>query len=601
MKYVFNYSISVITHPQVSRCERGRPVPMEATQIPVDLLLNLISPALYCNDSSLSVEDIEESSSVFSGHPIDDSLFRYAMSEFGPEKILSIRSNLPIEEISYDVTKKFMATLHDLSVAEVLDIVGVFDISNDLIQGKILDIYIFFSIIVGGRVRLIFLKGDPEKVVDFCMLEESSRVAWLSQAVRLGERGFRVLACAYRIPEASLVVEVAHRLSDLNMTCLLGFDNPPREEAILAIESARIAGIKVKMITGDHPTTALTIGERLGLIDGQRNSITGADLDSLIVTNDLSNLDQVVQNNNIFARALPSHKLMILQSLQRQHFSCCMTGDGVNDAPALKQANIGVAMGLTGADVAKEASNIIITDNNFSTIVEAIKYGRCTYSNLLKILIFTLPINAAQAWSILIALILDVEVPFIGMQILWINMVPAVLLAIVLAFEKPDPQTMNHPPRPFGKSIFGKFLIWRIFFVAMVLVVAVLGNMHWEKVRIHDLEKLRTVAVNTLVVGQSFYLFNCRYPRYNVVPWQLLLGNSVLPLCIGGVVVAQSLMTYLKPFQYIFQTNSLDNTAWFQIFLCGFSLFLIIELEKAIMAIWNCYHPRHHHSYHASH
>jgi magnesium-transporting ATPase (P-type) len=444
-------------------------------------------------------------------------------------------------------------------------------------------------VFVDEKVRVIFLKGAPERVIECCRLSENSKISWLTQAAHMGQRGMRVLGCAFQIlpPEGSLVVEVAHRLTDLTITCILGFYDPTREEVSEAIAIAHTAGITVKMITGGHPFTSISIGDSLNIQDGTHNVVTGSDLDSLIMSNDLVTFDQIVRNNNIFARTLPIHKLLIVQSLQRQHLTCCMTGYGVNDAPALLQANVGIAMGLTGSDVAKEASHIIITDHNFATIVKAIEYGRCTYDNLVKILIFTLPINVAQPASIIISLILNLDILFTDLQILWINMIPAILLGLILAFEKPETNLMMRPPRPVGKSIFGRFLIWRIILVATLLVVCVLGNVQWQKQRVqHDLELLRTLAVNTLIVGQVFYLFNCRFPRYNVPPWRLLLGNPVIFLGISGVLLFQSLFTYSKYFQFIFHTKSLDVWAWLQMFLLGFSLFLVIEIEKGIVNLY---------------
>jgi magnesium-transporting ATPase (P-type) len=432
-----------------------------------------------------------------------------------------------------------------------------------------------------GKVRVIFLKGAVEKVLEFSRQPNCS--AWQSHTMRLADQGMRVLGCAYKLvpPDASLIAEATQGLKNFVLTCLVGIADPPREEAIAAIECAHRAGITVKMITGDHPVTARAIGTSLGIQDGSQNFVTGADLDALLAEDDLVAFDEMVLRNHIFARTSPEHKLLIVRSLQRQNISCSMTGDGVNDAPALKQANIGVAMG-SGTDVAKDASNIIITDDNFATIVEAIRYGRCTYSNLVKILIFVLPTNAAQAFSIIVALIIGLQVPFTALQILWINLITSITLGLVLAFEKPHPRQMTTPPRRVGKSIFGKFVAWRILFVATLLVAAVLGNFQWEKLRFINLDKLRTIAVNTLSVGQVFYLLNCRFIRHNEMPpWNLLLGNPVVYIGLLGVILAQVLFTYAKPFQYLFDTKPLDGWSWAKMILFGASIFLLVELEKA--------------------
>jgi magnesium-transporting ATPase (P-type) len=412
---------------------------------------------------------------------------------------------------------------------------------------------------------------------------------WQIHIVKLADQGMRVLGCAYKLvpPDSSLTAEAAQGLKNFVLTCLVGIADPPREEAIVAIECAHGAGITVKMITGDHPVTARAIGMSLGIQNGSQNYVTGSDLDALLAQDDWSAFDDLILHNNIFARTSPEHKLFIVQSLQRQNISCSMTGDGVNDAPALKQANIGVAMG-SGTDVAKDASNIIITDDNFATIVEAIRHGRCTYNNLVKILIFVLPTNAAQAFCIIVALVTGLQVPFTALQILWINLITSITLGLVLAFEKPHPRLMRTPPRPVGKSIFGKFVAWRIFFVATFLVAAVLGNFQWEKLRFRNVDKLRTIAVNTLSVGQVFYLFNCRHLRHNEIPpWNLLLGNPVVYIGLLGVTLAQVLFTYSKPFQYLFDTKPLDGWSWAKMILLGALLFLIVELEKASTNFYN--------------
>jgi magnesium-transporting ATPase (P-type) len=554
------------------------------------LLFQYLSPGFYCNDSSISLENQSssetdsESSTVrykVLGDPTESAILNLGITVFGPEKIQSICRRAKIEELPFDSTNKFMAALHEVSSSHFNEIFGRSSNGNSHArsieedQEKIDE--------DSANIRVVFVKGAPERVIDFCDLSEASKNSWRSQAMLMAGQGMRVLGCAWKVipRDTNLVKESSNGFTRFTMSCLVGIADPPRQEAIHAIESAHNAGITVKMITGDHPLTARTIGMQLGLQSGTHTAVTGADLDALIANNDLTTFDEIVRNNNIFARTSPEHKLLIVQSLQRQQISCSMTGDGVNDAPALKQANIGVAMGITGTEVAKDASHIIITDDNFATIVEAIRYGRCTYGNLVKILIFVLPTNAAQASSIIVALIIGVDVPLTALQILWVNMITSITLGLILAFETPNERIMKSPPRRSGKAIFGKFLSWRVLFVATLLVVAVLGNYHWEQQRIKNTETLRTIAVNTLSVGQLFYLFNCRNLRHNEAPWNLLFGNSAMVFGIMAVFLAQGLFTYSSAFHYLFKTKSLDALAWGKMVLLGFIIFLVVEAEKA--------------------
>ena len=542
------------------------------------LLFQYLAPGLYCNDSSVSAEespDADQSTLRYKvlGDPTESAILNLGIAVFGPEKIQSICRSEKIEEVPFDSANKYMATLQELSSSQHAEMFG--GDSSPLTSSAISD---------GAKVRIIFVKGAPERVIEFCDLSEAAKNQWKSQAMVMAEQGMRVLGGAWKIAsgDTSLLTESNNGFKGLIMSGLVGIADPPRQEAISAIVSAHNAGITVKMITGDHPVTARTIGMQLGLQSGTHTAVTGSDLDALIANNDLTTFDEIVKNNNIFARTSPEHKLLIVQSLQRQGISCSMTGDGVNDAPALKQANIGVAMGITGTEVAKDASHIIITDDNFATIVEAIRYGRATYDNLVKILIFVLPTNAAQASSIVVALIIGVDVPLTPLQVLWVNMITSITLGMILAFETPNERIMKSPPRRSGKAIFGKFLSWRVIFVATLLVIAVLGNFHWEKQRFDSVDKLRTIAVNTLSVGQLFYLFNCRNLRYNEFPpWKLLFGNSALLYGVMGVFLAQGLFTYASPFHYVFRTENLDALSWAKMVLFGFIIFVIVELEKA--------------------
>ena len=400
----------------------------------------------------------------------------------------------------------------------------------------------------------------------------------------------RVLGFAFKIVPLDFEFDSQFLIpcSGFTMTALVCIMDPPRPEAIVAIKQAQDAGICVKMITGDHPVTALAIGEMLGLhvskgldveLGGGKRAITGNDLDQLIISS-MAAFDETVMNNDIFARTTPEHKLRIVQSLQRQGCVCCMTGDGVNDAPALKAANIGVAMGITGTEVAKNAADVVLTDDNFAAIVDAIRIGRCTYNNLIKIITFVLPTNGGQAFSILGALIIGVQVPISALQILWVNMITSVTLGLVLAFDKPGADILMKKPRRKDKRLFGRFLAWRLVFVTALLTIAILGVFHWEKGRIVSLNLLRTIAVNTLSIAQIGYLFNCRSLRNSVSIQELLCGNNLIYLGILLVIICQILFTYAPPLQYVFHTESMDGESWGKIALVAVAVFLLIETEK---------------------
>jgi magnesium-transporting ATPase (P-type) len=451
------------------------------------------------------------------------------------------------------------------------------------------------------KLKVVFVKGAPEKVAALCEPPKDSSGSssspkhgtsfWLNHASTAAAKGMRVLGLAFKIvPDDFEFSGHLAPCSGFTMSALVGIMDPPRPDAIVAIKQAHLAGICVKMITGDHPVTALAIGKMLGLSASNNSSedvesrgndqaLTGADLDRM--END-EQFDEMVVNNNIFARTTPEHKLRIVKSLQRQGFVCSMTGDGVNDAPALKAANIGVAMGITGTEVAKDAANMILTDDNFATIVDAIRVGRCTYNNLIKIITFVLPTNGGQAISILGALVIGVEVPITALQILWVNMLTSASLGMVLAFDKPGTDILSDKPRHLKKRIFGRFLRWRLVFVTLVLVVAVLGMYHWERERISSVDELRTIAVNTLSFAQIGYLFNCRSLRRNVPFAELFGGNQIIYIAIFVVVVLQVLFTYAPPLQWVFNTRAIDGISWGKMMLVSVCVFIIVECEKYV-------------------
>lgn len=432
------------------------------------------------------------------------------------------------------------------------------------------------------------MKGAPERVLSFCSCDEhtgSTHADWHKHAESLAQKGMRMLALAYRIlPTAYELPEnltpPATEEEAFRLVALVGIIDPPRAEAIVAVQVAQKAGITVKMITGDHPVTAYAIGRQLGLhVDSNGRGVTGMELDG-IATRSAAELDECVVKNDIFARTTPEHKLRIVESLRRQGYVCSMTGDGVNDAPALKAANIGVAMGITGTEVAKEAAYMIITDDNFATIVEAIRIGRSTYTNLLKIIAFVVPTNAAQALSIFAALVIDVQVPITTLQILWVNTITSVTLGAVLAFDSPDRHILDELPRGRNKPVFGKLMTWRFATSTLFLIFVVLGIFHWEKHRHENLQYLRTCSVNALVAAQVGLLFNCRDLRRNTDAASLLWGNLYLYLGVLAIIVCQVLFTYAPGFTYVFETKPIDGESWGKIILLAVAVFLAVECDK---------------------
>jgi magnesium-transporting ATPase (P-type) len=382
---------------------------------------------------------------------------------------------------------------------------------------------------------------------------------------------------------------------------MVGISDPPRDEAIAAVRECRAAGIRVVMITGDHSDTASAIARQLGignqtltpvpplpegegyvrpsLREIQIRALTGSELDLL----DEAALRKAVREVDVFARASPEHKLRLVAALQANGEIVAMTGDGVNDAPALKRADIGVAMGMKGTEVAKEAAEMVLADDNFATIVHAIAEGRTIYDNIKKAIVFIMPTNGGEAGIVLIAILFGMALPITPVQILWVNMVTAVTLALALSFEKAEPDLMRRAPRAAGEAILSGFMIWRISFVSVLLAQGTVALFLWEIERGLSIEASRTVAVNALVMGEMAYLFNCRYLLAPVRSWQDFRGNPYVLLSIAVLVVIQILFTYLPFMQSLFGVVAIDAAAWMRIMAFGVLLFLAVEVEKAVI------------------
>jgi Ca2+-transporting ATPase len=350
--------------------------------------------------------------------------------------------------------------------------------------------------------------------------------------------------------------------------------DPPRSEAVQAVRVSQEAGIRVKMITGDHPLTARAIAEQVGIAQAA-TVVTGVELSKLSD----AELVKVVDQTGVFARVTPEQKLRLVEAMQARGNVVAMTGDGVNDAPALKQADIGVAMGITGTDVSKEAADMVLTDDNFATIEAAIEEGRGIFDNLVKIISWTLPTNIGEGLIILIAILLNEVLPILPVQILWINMVTVTLLGLVLGLEPIEPGIMQRPPRDPDTPILSKILIRRIILVGILILIGAFGLFEWEILRGQPLEVARTVAVIMVIFIEIFYLLNSRSLVYS--PFEIgFFKNRWLWFGIAGMVLLQVLFTYAPFMQSIFSTGPLGFSEWWRILAFSIASFMIVELEK---------------------
>jgi len=329
------------------------------------------------------------------------------------------------------------------------------------------------------------------------------------------------------------------------------------------------------MITGDHAVTAREIARQLGLAENP-DVLTGQDLASL----DVSGLQAAARSTEVFARTTPEHKLRLVQALQDDGFIVAMTGDGVNDAPALKRADVGIAMGRKGTEAAKEAAQMVLADDNFASIVAAVREGRTVYDNLMKVIGYALPTNGGEAMTVLAAIALGLALPVTPVQILWINMVTTVALGLTLAFEPTEPGTMSRAPRARQQPILTGSLIWRILFVSALFVAGAFGIFFWALSRGLATEHARTLVVNTIVVLEIFYLFNVRYVHGTSLTWQGVLGTPAVLIGVGAVAIAQLAFTYLPFMQAAFETRSLSVLEGAVVIGTGIALLVVVEVEK---------------------
>ena len=436
------------------------------------------------------------------------------------------------------------------------------------------------------RHARIFVKGAPEQVLSMCSSQRDAQGRelpldknyWQEKSETIAAGGERVLAFAMKtVPTDHTILEFDDVESELVLLGMVGMIDPPRPEAITAVKQCREAGIRVKMITGDHAGTAAAIGAQIGLANPVK-VLAGTDLDAM----DDAALQLAVPDCDIYARTSPEHKLRLVMALQARGNTVAMTGDGVNDAPALKRADAGIAMGKKGSEAAKEASELVLADDNFASIVAAIQEGRTVYDNIKKVISWTLPTSTGEALTIIVALLLGMTLPVTPIQILWINLITVSTLGIALAFEPTEANSMRRPPRPRNEPLLSMTLVWHIVLVSLLFLCGVFGLYQHAIGKGYPVELARTIALNTLVVMEIFQLFFIRNIYGTSLTWKAIRGTKVVWLVVIIVTVAQFAITYLPPLQAVFDTRAIPFFDGVLIILAGVALFAVIETEKQI-------------------
>jgi len=425
---------------------------------------------------------------------------------------------------------------------------------------------------------VIFVKGAPEAL--FAMAPAPFDAAmWNAHIEAAASEGERVLAFGIkRLESAPDRLTFEDVTSGVELAGLIGFVDPPRPEAIAAIAECRSAGIAVKMITGDHAATALAIARELKLADDPR-VMTGAELDNVPE----ADLPRVVREISVFARTSPEHKLRIVRALQSDGSIVAMTGDGVNDAPSLKQADVGTAMGIKGTEAAKEASDVVLLDDNFATIVHAVEEGRTVYDNIRKVITWTLPSNGAEILTVVSAILIGFTLPMSATQILWVNLILSATLGLVLAFEPTEPGIMERTPRNSDAALLSPFLLWRVVVVSVLLGGLSLAVFFHALGQGREIEFARTMVVNMLVVGEIFYLFNVRYLTMRSITWRGALGTPIVLAAIAVVVIGQLAFTYLPFMNQAFGSRPLGLADGALIIALSAGLMIFLEAEKQLL------------------
>ena len=510
-------------------------------------LRHFLKVGVLCNDAELAEEDGRW---LIHGDPTEGALV-VAAAKAGIEARELRGDHQRQDAIPFESERKYMATLHQLD----------------------------------GEPRLL-VKGAPDRLLEMCHLERSDDgdsqaldlEAWESRIHTLSARGLRVLALAERTLHGVDELADEHAEEQLVLLGLVGLLDPPREEAIRAVKQCLAAGIRPVMVTGDHAETARAIAQQLGFAHTER-ALTGREVEAMSD----AELEDCILEVDVFARAAPEHKLRLVKAMQARGGICAMTGDGVNDGPALKRANVGVAMGIQGTEAAKEAAEMVLADDNFATIAGAIEEGRKVYDNIRKTITFLLPTNGGQGLAIMLAVLAGTLLPVTPLQALWVNMVVAVTLGLALAFEDAEPDIMARQPRDADAALLDMFLLWRVVFVSVLLLAGVFGMFSWILAQGGSEALARSGAVNMLVAGSAAYLINSRYLINSSLSWQGVFGSRPVWIAIGLVMLLQLAWTYLPFMQVIFASAALGANHWLMILAGSVALFLVVEGEKWVL------------------
>lgn len=531
--------------------------PVDGRDFPA--LVEIARAAALCNDASLNEQDGEWS---VEGDPMEGALLGLP-GKLGADYREVKAGWARTDAIPFDARHRFMATLnHDHE-----------------------------------HRAFAFVKGAPEQVLRMCSQERDASgetkpldvLSWRGRADEIAARGHRVLALAVRpLSPKHTVLELSDVEGELVLIGLVGLIDPPRSEAIEAVAECHGAGIRVKMITGDHKGTAIAIGQQIKLRNAEK-ALTGAEIDAM----DDGALAAAVLDTDVFARTSPEHKLRLVMALQFHGLTVAMTGDGVNDAPALKRADAGIAMGMKGSEAAKEAAELVLADDNFASIAAAVREGRTVYDNIKKVISWTLPTNAGEAMTIIVALLFGMMLPITPVQILWINLITATTLGIALAFEPTEEGTMHRPPRPRNEPLLTGRLVWHIVLVSILFLGGVFGIYAYAMDREYSVELARTMALNTIVVMEIFHLFFVRNIYSTSLTWKAARGTKVIWATVGMVTAAQFAITYLPVMQRTFATEPVPFFDGLLVVGVGVVMFTIVEIEKQLRLSFATDRPRH--------